>query len=57
MLWGAQYRYSMQHRGDNTLANAKAAGALLAQELYPDVKTKSVREYAEAFYAAPKPIF
>jgi hypothetical protein len=47
----------MHHRGDNTLVKAKAAGALLAKELYSDVKTKSVHEYAEAFYATPKYIF
>jgi hypothetical protein len=52
----AEYRQSIHFRGDNMLANAKKMGALDAQELYPDVETKSLREYAKGFYAAPKDI-
>jgi hypothetical protein len=52
----AEYRQSMHFRGDNTLANAKKMGALDARELYPNVKTKTLREYAKGFYAAPKDI-
>jgi hypothetical protein len=56
-VWVIEYDWSVRHRGDNTLANAKEQGALIAKDLYPDVNTRSLREYAKSFYAAPKDIF
>jgi hypothetical protein len=49
----SEYKYSMHVRGDNTIANAKAAGALDARELYPDVEVTSCEDYAKDFYANP----
>jgi hypothetical protein len=51
-----EYTNSIYFRGDNSLARAKELGALIAQDLYPDVKVKTLREYAKGFYAAPKDI-
>ena len=48
-----EYNYGMYIRGDDTLAKAKELGALDARELYPDLKTESLREYAKSFYANP----
>jgi hypothetical protein len=42
-------------RGDNTVANAVAAGALDAQELYPDFIPRSLAEFAKGWYGAPTP--
>jgi hypothetical protein len=57
MLGIVEYMHSIYFRGDNTLVGAKKLNALIAQELYPDVKTKTLLEYAKNFYAAPKNIF
>jgi len=45
-----QYQYSMHILGENSLKNAKAMGALDARELYPDLKTITLEEYAKEFY-------
>jgi hypothetical protein len=42
-------------RGDNTVANAVAAGALDVQQLYPDFVPNSLAEYAKSWYRAPTP--
>lgn len=47
----AQYCYSVYTRGDNTVENAKSAGALIGKELYPDIKCQSLEEYAKEFYS------
>jgi hypothetical protein len=46
-----EYTYSMHVRGDNTVANAKAAGALDAHELYPDIRQTTLEEFAKGLYA------
>ncbi|TRM70568.1 hypothetical protein BD626DRAFT_390725 [Schizophyllum amplum] len=53
MRYIAEYRYSMYIRGDNTVAKAKAAGALDFKELYPDVKAPTFEEFMDAFYESP----
>ena len=45
-----EYAYSRYLRGDNTLENAKAQGALDARELYPDFKPVTLTHFAEGFY-------
>ncbi|EIN05616.1 NAD(P)-binding protein [Punctularia strigosozonata HHB-11173 SS5] len=52
-----EYQYSIHIRGDNTVANAKAAGALDARELYPDVEVTSFEEFAKGFYASPPSLY
>jgi hypothetical protein len=52
----AEYMQSIHFRGDNTLARATEMGALDARALYPDVKTKTLLEYAREFYADPKDV-
>ncbi|KAJ8462876.1 hypothetical protein ONZ45_g17783 [Pleurotus djamor] len=56
--WGkkvvADYAYSLYVRGDNTLANAEAAGAIDGRKLYPDIPYPEVEEETKAFYADPK---
>ncbi|EIN05612.1 NAD(P)-binding protein [Punctularia strigosozonata HHB-11173 SS5] len=52
-----EYQYSMHIRGDNTVANAKAAGALDARELYPDVEVNSFENYAKEFYVNPPSLY
>lgn len=54
-LW--QYHKSMWILGENTVENAKKeefGGALDARELYPDLKVKTLREVAPAYYAPYK---
>ncbi|KAI4526433.1 NAD(P)-binding protein [Schizophyllum commune Loenen D] len=53
VLSSVEYANSLYIRGDNTPEKAKASGALLFRELYPDVKTQSYKDFAEAFYKAP----
>ncbi|EIN05580.1 NAD(P)-binding protein [Punctularia strigosozonata HHB-11173 SS5] len=53
----SEYQYSMHIRGDNTVANAKAAGALDARELYPDVEVTSFEEFVKQFYANPPTLY
>jgi hypothetical protein len=53
----AEYNYSIYIRGDNNPANALAHGALDARALYPNLRVRSLREYAEEFYANPTPFF
>jgi hypothetical protein len=48
-----QYANNMYARGDNTRANAVAAGVLDARELYPDFVPTSLAEYAKGWYRAP----
>lgn len=48
----AQYLYSIYFRGDNSVKTAKSLGALIAQELYPDIKFQSLEEFAKEFYAS-----
>ncbi|KAH8825364.1 NAD(P)-binding protein [Flagelloscypha sp. PMI_526] len=43
-------------RGDNTIANAVAAGVLDSHKLYPDYKPVTLEESAKLFYEAP-PLF
>jgi hypothetical protein len=45
-----EYAYSIHARGDNTVANAKAAGGLDVHELYPDLRQTTLEEFAEGFY-------
>jgi hypothetical protein len=53
----SEYQLSIYIRGDNTVANAKAAGALDARELYPDVQMTSVEDFAKDFYANPPSLY
>ncbi|TDL15979.1 NAD-binding protein [Rickenella mellea] len=49
----AEYEYSFWVRGDNVIENAKKpeyGGALDARELYPDIKPRTLTEYAHSFY-------
>lgn len=46
-----EYAHSLYLRGDNTLENAKAHGALDARELYPDFKPVTLTQHAEEFYS------
>jgi hypothetical protein len=55
-VWG-EYMQSLYIRGDNTIENAKQAGALDVHELYPDFKPKTLEEYATEFYADPPVLF
>ncbi|EIN04788.1 hypothetical protein PUNSTDRAFT_138433 [Punctularia strigosozonata HHB-11173 SS5] len=53
-----EYQYSIHIHGNNTVANAKAAGALDARELYPNVEMTSLKEFAnKGFYANPLPLY
>ncbi|RPD57587.1 NAD-P-binding protein [Lentinus tigrinus ALCF2SS1-7] len=54
LIW-AQYMYSMHFLQENTLKNAKRLGYLDARELYPDIPTQSLEEYAKEFYGLPEP--
>lgn len=48
-----EYHYNMWVLGENTVESAKkeeCGGALDAQELYPDLKVKTLREIAPAYY-------
>ncbi|KAF9052314.1 NAD-P-binding protein [Hymenopellis radicata] len=47
------YYNTLYIRGDNTLANAVAAGSLDARKLYPDVPVVSLEQGAKEFYANP----
>ncbi|KIY74146.1 NAD(P)-binding protein [Cylindrobasidium torrendii FP15055 ss-10] len=49
----AQYKYSMYIRGDNTLANAKADGLLIARELYDGIPVPDLEEEGRKFYKEP----
>jgi hypothetical protein len=40
--------YSIYIRGDNSVANARALGALIVKDLYPDVKYQSLVEFVAA---------
>ncbi|KXJ88140.1 hypothetical protein Micbo1qcDRAFT_166786 [Microdochium bolleyi] len=42
----AEYKYTQAVRGDNTPEHAKYLGYLDATELYPDVKIKTIEDYA-----------
>jgi len=42
--------YSIYVRGDNCVASAKSLGALVAQELYPDINCQSFEEFAQGYY-------
>ncbi|KAL1759433.1 hypothetical protein FB107DRAFT_287665 [Schizophyllum commune] len=53
VLSTAEYGNSLYIRGDNTPEKAKASGALLFKELYPEVKTPTYKELADAFYKDP----
>ncbi|KAJ8507584.1 hypothetical protein ONZ45_g10067 [Pleurotus djamor] len=50
----AEYGRSLYILGDNTLANAEAAGSIDGRKLYPDIPYANVEEEAKAFYADPK---
>ena len=50
-----EYFYSIHILGENTLENAKRLGYLDARELYPDIPTITLEEYAKEFYALPDP--
>ncbi|TDL14208.1 hypothetical protein BD410DRAFT_846248, partial [Rickenella mellea] len=48
------YEYSVWVRGDNVIEKAKTpehGGALDATELYPDIKPRTLADYAQSFYA------
>ncbi|KAI0359310.1 NAD-P-binding protein [Trametes cingulata] len=49
-LLAAQYMYSIHILGENSLEAAKRLGYLDVRELYPDVPTVSLEEYAKVFY-------
>ena len=53
MIWtiAAEYSRSIAFRGETTVDNAVAAGALDAQALYPDYKPRSLEDFAKDFYA------
>lgn len=40
----------MHYRGNNAVGNVESAGALDARELYPDVPTTTLEEFAKEFY-------
>lgn len=40
----------MYFAGHNTTEIARSQGALIGKELYPDLKFRSVEEYAKKFY-------
>ncbi|GJJ09949.1 hypothetical protein Clacol_004173 [Clathrus columnatus] len=44
------YYQEMYVLGQNTVENAKQLGAIDARELYPDIKPKTLKEYATEFY-------
>ncbi|TDL19860.1 NAD-binding protein [Rickenella mellea] len=49
-----EYEYSWWVRGDNIIENAKKpeyGGALDARELYPDIKPRTMIDYARSFYS------
>ncbi|TDL23570.1 NAD-P-binding protein [Rickenella mellea] len=49
-----EYEYSVWVRGDNVIEKAKTpeyGGALDARELYPDIKPRTLTDYAQSFYA------
>ncbi|TDL19859.1 NAD-binding protein [Rickenella mellea] len=49
-----EYIYSFWVRGDNVISNAKKleyGGALDARELYPDIKPRTLIDYARSFYS------
>jgi hypothetical protein len=50
-----QYQLTLYVRGDNTRANAVSAGALDAQELYPDLVPAPFADYAKRWYRSPTP--
>ncbi|KAI0692308.1 NAD-P-binding protein [Cerioporus squamosus] len=50
-----EYTYSMHVLGENTLENAKRLGYLDARELYPDIPTTTLEEFAKEFYAMEEP--
>ena len=45
-----QYQYSMHIKGENSLENAKALGALNVRELYPDITPTTLEHVAKEFY-------
>ena len=45
-----EYLQSMFVLEENTLENAKRLGYLDARELYPDIETVSLEEYAKEYY-------
>jgi len=50
----SEYQLSIYIRGDNTVENAKReeyGSALDARELYPDLKLKTLEEFAKEWYA------
>ena len=50
-----EYIWSIWVRGDNTVENAKKpeyGEALDARELYPDLKLRTLEDYAKELYAA-----
>ncbi|KAL0057853.1 hypothetical protein AAF712_015487 [Marasmius tenuissimus] len=48
---GPEYSRSVWFRGENTIENAVAAGALDARALYPDYKPLPLEEWARGFYS------
>lgn len=55
LLRRSEHRYSLHVLGENTLENAKRLGYLDARELYPDIRTTTLEEFAQEFYAAEDP--
>ena len=47
---GYEHSRSMFFRGENTVENAVAAGALDARALYPDYEPISLEDFARTFY-------
>ena len=48
---GPEYSRSIFFRGENTVENAVAAGALDARVLYPDYEPLPLEEWARGFYS------
>ncbi|RDX43730.1 NAD(P)-binding protein [Lentinus brumalis] len=55
LLRRSEHRYSLHVLGENTLENTKRLGYLDARELYPDIRTTTLEEFAKEFYAAEDP--
>lgn len=46
-----QYMHSIYVAGYNSVETARSLGGLIAQELYPDLKSQSLEEFAKEFYS------
>ncbi|KAI0827595.1 NAD-P-binding protein [Trametes gibbosa] len=51
----SEYMNSIHILGENTLANAKRLGYLDARELYPDLPTHTLADFAKVYYTLDEP--